>query len=194
VPGNNKADALAGQEAEKVASSPVVSLTSLKALIAKKYNVAKEKWYKDPSRRGKDSIPPPPPKKSCLDGAKKGLASVVAQIRTGHWRSATYFKRIRKRENDHCWLCRNRLQKMSRSHVLLHCPKLEADRAQAWGSVRPKSIRVLLASPRWESRLVYFLELSGAGRVMENGRDEKADRASRLDGWIVWDHRDREPD
>jgi hypothetical protein len=41
------------------------------------------------------------------------------------------------------------------------------------GAVRPGSTQALLASPRWESRLLHFLELSGVGRVMENGEDEE---------------------
>jgi hypothetical protein len=93
---------LAGQEAGEEASSPVVSLTSLKLQISKKYSSAKEKWNANPAFHGKESITPPPPQKSCLDGAKNGLARVVAQIRSGHWRSAAYLKRIRKREEDHC--------------------------------------------------------------------------------------------
>jgi hypothetical protein len=31
-------------------------------------------------------------------------------------------------------------------------------------NIRPKGARALLASPRWESRLVHFLKLSGVGR------------------------------
>jgi hypothetical protein len=80
----------------------MVSSTSFKSLISKKYNDAKEKWNKNPALHGKDSITPPSPKKSCLDGAKNGLARVVAQIRSGHWRSAVYLKRIRKRKEDYC--------------------------------------------------------------------------------------------
>jgi hypothetical protein len=84
VPANEKADMLAGQEAEKAVSSSMVSITSLKLQISQRYNAAKEKWSKNPAHRGKDSITPPPPKKSCLDGAKNGLARVASQIRSGH--------------------------------------------------------------------------------------------------------------
>jgi hypothetical protein len=83
VPGNEKADVLAGQEAEKVASSSMVSLTSLKLQISQRYNSAKEKWNGNPILHGKDSITPPPSKKFFLDGAKNGLARVAAQIRSG---------------------------------------------------------------------------------------------------------------
>jgi hypothetical protein len=50
----------------------------------------------------------------------------------------------------------------------------------------PGSIRVLLSNPRWERRLLRFLELSGVGRVMDDGADEEETRATRLDGWIPW--------
>jgi hypothetical protein len=42
--------------------------------------------------------------------------------------------------------------------------------------------------------LARFLKLSGVGRVVEKGRDEEAGRAEKMDGWIVWDHRDKDPD
>jgi hypothetical protein len=41
---------------------------------------------------------------------------------------------------------------------------------------------------------VHFLKLSGAGRVVERGRDEEVGRAEKMDEWIVWDHRYRDPD
>jgi hypothetical protein len=85
---------------------------------------------------------------------------------------------------------------MTRSHVLLHCTggNLAAARQQAWGDVRPGSIRTLLANPRWESRLVHFLELSGVGRLVEDGSGVEEDRAARMDEWVAWAHREREPD
>jgi hypothetical protein len=81
---------------------------------------------------------------------------------------------------------------MSRSHVLLHCGggNLAKARNQAWGAVRPGNIWVLLANPRWESRLLHFLNLSGVGRVVENGKDEEECWAARMDDWIAWEHRD----
>jgi hypothetical protein len=62
VPANEKADMLAGQEAEKAVSSSMVSITSLKLQISQRYNAAKEKWNaRTRPIRGKDSITPPPP-------------------------------------------------------------------------------------------------------------------------------------
>jgi hypothetical protein len=44
-----------------------------------------------------------------------------------------------------------------------------------------------LANPRWEKRLLRFLELSGAGRMVANGEDEEEAWARRMDEWIVWE-------
>jgi hypothetical protein len=120
------------------------------------------------------------------------VARTAAQIRTGHWRSAAYLKRIRKPgyPDDKCWFC-DRPAKMTRSHVLLHCknPKLTAARAEAWEGKRPGGVRVLLANPRWERRFVRFLELSGVGRVMKDGTDEESAYAARMDEWVAWETR-----
>jgi hypothetical protein len=110
IPGNEKADALAGQEAKKVTSSTMVFITSLKLKISERYSKAKKRWNNNPAHHGKDSIAPPPPK---------------------------------------------------------------------------------------ERRLLHFLELSGVGRVMDNGEDEEEARAARMDGWIIWEDTGdiaREPD
>ena len=54
-----------------------------------------------------------------------------------------------------------------------------------------RKVRVLLANPGWESRLVKFLELSGAGRVVADGTDEDSARAARMDECIVWEAEER---
>jgi hypothetical protein len=134
---------LARQEAGKVASSTTVSVTSLKLQISERYSKAKERWNKNPAHHGKDSIAPPRPKKSCLDGAKNGIARVASQIRSGHWKSAVYLERIRKRDDDRCGYCRHKNgQKMTRSHVLLHCSsdRLASARQEAWESIRRTSV------------------------------------------------------
>jgi hypothetical protein len=46
---------------------------------------------------------------------------------------------------------------------------------------------MLLASPRWEKRLLLFLELSSVGRVMDNGADFEEARTEKMDGWIIWE-------
>jgi len=110
------------------------------------------------------------------------IARTAAQTRTGHWRSATYLKMIRKRTDDKCWFCK-RSVKMTRSHVLLHCPneKLVAAREETWEGKNPGGVRVLLANARWERRFVRFLELSGVGRTMADGTDEDGARAAKMD-------------
>jgi hypothetical protein len=175
IPGNERADALVGEAAEKASGIPVASLAHLKLRILECYRKAKETWHASPAHQ---EIPPPSPKKSCLDHMRNALARTAA---TGHWRSAVYLKRIRKRADDRCWFCSGPA-KMTRSHVLLHCPapKLRAARAEACEGKEPGGVRVLLANPRWERRFVKFLELSGVGRVMADG-DEA--RATRMDEW-----------
>jgi hypothetical protein len=38
---------------------------------------------------------------------------------------------------------------------------------------------MLLSNPRWERRLLRFLELSGIGRVLDDGTDEEETRAAK---------------
>jgi len=78
---------------------------------------------------------------------------------------------------------------MTRSHALLHCPNamLAAARVEAWEGRNPGGIRVLLSNPRWERRLMRFLELSGVRRFVEGGVDEEEAHAAKMDQWIVWE-------
>jgi hypothetical protein len=82
-----------------------MSLAHIRLRISERFREAKDTWHANPAHHGTEEIPPPPPKKSMLDRARNSIARTAAQIRTGHWRSAVYLKRIRKRETDHCWLC-----------------------------------------------------------------------------------------
>jgi hypothetical protein len=77
---------------------------------------------------------------------------------------------------------------MTRSHVLLHCPnaKLKATRKEAWDGKDLGGVRVLLANPRWEKRLLQFLELTGVGRVVDSV-DEEETRVTKMDGWVSWE-------
>jgi len=49
----------------------------------------------------------------------------------------------------------------------------------------PGGLEVLLSSPRWERRLLRSLELSGVGKIVEDGIDEEQRRATRLNGRIA---------
>jgi hypothetical protein len=51
----------------------------------------------------------------------------------------------------------------------------------------PGGIRVLLANPRWGSRLLRFLELSGVGGFVEDGVDEDEAHAARMDDRVIWE-------
>ena len=66
--------------------------------------------------------------------------------------------------------------------------RLAAARVEAWEGRDPGSLRVLLSNPRWVRRLLKFLELSGAGRIVEDGGDKEEAQAFRMDRWIiVWE-------
>jgi len=54
-------------------------------------------------------------------------------------------------------------------------------------------VRVLLANPRWEKRLLRFLELSGVGRLVADGVDEDDAWARKMDDWIVWEAEEGRP-
>ena len=77
--------------------------------------------------------------------------------------------------------------KMTRSHVLLNCPnpKLTAARLDAWGIKKPSGVRALLSNPRWERRLLLFLDRSGVGRTVAGGKDPDVAWADRRDQWII---------
>jgi hypothetical protein len=81
--------------------------------------------------------------------------------------------------DDKCWFCQGPAR-MTRPHVLLHCPneRLRTARVEAWAGKNPGGVQVLLANPRWERWLVKFLELSGMGRVVA---DENGARAAKMD-------------
>jgi hypothetical protein len=72
-----------------------------------------------------------------------GTASPAALLRyapaTGGRRCI--LKRIKKRQDDKCWFCRGR-NRMTRSHVLLHCPnaKIRAAREEAWEGKDPGAL------------------------------------------------------
>jgi hypothetical protein len=90
--------------------------------------------------------------------------------------------------DDKFWF-RQTSARMTRSHALLHwpSPKLRAAREEVWEGKTPGGVGVLLANPRWELRIVKFLELLGGGRVMADGTDEDGAYAARIDEWVAWE-------
>jgi hypothetical protein len=157
----------------------------MKLQIPEKFRNSKGRWGENPRHHGNEEIPPPPAKNSCVNRARNYIARTAAQIRTGHWRSAVYFSRIRKRRDESCWFCEGKARK-TRSHALFHCPNasLAAARVEAWEGWNPRSIGVLLSSPRWEGRLLRHLQLSGVGRLVEGGIEEDKAHASSQDGQV----------
>ena len=77
TPGNERADKLVGEAAEKTGPYTAMSLAHLKLRISDKYRTAKEAWHADPDHHGALEIPPPPPKKSMLNGACNAIARVA---------------------------------------------------------------------------------------------------------------------
>jgi hypothetical protein len=67
---------------------------------------------------------------------------------------------------------------LSHIHSFIYCLSLKA--LIPWGHVARTKEKP--NGTGWEKRLLYFLELSGVGRVMENRDDEEESRAIRLDG------------
>jgi hypothetical protein len=72
---------------------------------------------------------------------------------------------------------------MTRTHVLLRCPAFEDARREAWRDpttgafTRPRSIGALPGNPRWEKRLLSFLEKTNIGKV---GLDKIVDEIRRI--------------
>jgi hypothetical protein len=133
--------------------------------------------------KGKDSILPPPPKKSFLDRASNKLARTIAQIRTGLWLCEPYLKRIRKDRNepvsDLCWWCGK--WRVSRTHVFLRCthPMLEKARIDIWDrpdengrkGQRLKLVGQLLGKSKWEEPLADWIMTTGVGFLGPENHD-----------------------
>jgi hypothetical protein len=137
--------------------------------------------------RGKHTIIPPPPKKSAMDKARNREARISSQLRTNHWLSGVYPKRIGKPADAGRWFCEDRYGNiqpptMTRTNVLPRCPTFEAVRREVWKDpttgafTRPRLIGALLGNPRWETRLLKFLETTAIGKV----RPDKS--TTRLEG------------
>jgi hypothetical protein len=144
--------------------------------------------------RGKHTIIPPPPKKRAMDKARNREARISSQLRTNHWLSGVYLKRICKRAHAKCWFCEDRYDNiqpptMTRTHVLLRCPTFEAVRCEVWKDpttgafTRPRSIGTLLGNPRWEKRLLKFLEKTTIGKVGPDKIDDEIRRITRYEEW-----------
>jgi hypothetical protein len=127
--------------------------------------------------KGKHTLTPPPPKKSALDKAPNREARLTSQLRTKHWLSGVYLKRILKHSHAGCCFYDLYLgkepgpPKITRTHDLLRCPALEDARREAWidtktgAFTRQSSSGALLGNPRWGERLLKFLAISGVGKI-----------------------------
>jgi len=82
IPGNERADHLAGKAAEQLAWSQNISLAYLKLKASEMYNQDKAAWHQDSGHHSGVEILPPPPK-SCL-GARDAIAHITTQIQTDY--------------------------------------------------------------------------------------------------------------
>jgi hypothetical protein len=175
IAGNSRADQLAG-EAASDRQKGRTSIAWLKERISQHYTMAKD----TETDKGKETILPPDPKKSFLDRAPNRLARTIAQIRTGHWLSASYLKRVRKNRDeemsDLCWWCGQ--FRMSRTHVFLCThPDLESSRTTIWDrpgkddrkGKRPKSLGQPLGKAKWEKPLAESSQTQGQRQQSQNG-------------------------
>jgi hypothetical protein len=75
------------------------------------------------------------------------------------------------------------------THVLLRCVAFEEFRRETWTDpltgefTRPSSIGQLLGNPRWEKRLLKFLQRTKIGRIGPDLIDDEIRRVTRYEGW-----------
>jgi hypothetical protein len=78
---------------------------------------------------------------------------------------------------------------MTRTHVLLRCVAFEEFRHETWTDpltgefTRPSSIGQLLGNPRWEKRLLKFLQRTKIGRIGPDLIDDEIRRVTQYEGW-----------
>jgi hypothetical protein len=74
-------------------------------------------------------------------------------------------------------------------HGLLRCPTFEGVRRDVWkdqtagASTRPRSIGALLGNPRWEKRLLKFLEKTTIGKLGPDKIDNEIRRVTEYEEW-----------
>jgi hypothetical protein len=101
---------------------------------------------------------------------------------------------IKKRSHDGCWFCEpshnsQDTPRMTRTHVLLRCVAFEEFRRETWTDpltgefTRPSSIGQLLGNPRWDKRLLKFLQHTKIGRIGPDLIDDEIRRVTRYEGW-----------
>jgi hypothetical protein len=79
--------------------------------------------------------------------------------------------------------------KMTRTNVLLRCPAFQDARREAGKDLttsaftRPRSIGALLGNPRWDKRLLSFLEKTTIGKVGRDKIDDEIRRITRYKDW-----------
>ncbi|XP_043207002.1 uncharacterized protein LOC122373221 [Amphibalanus amphitrite] len=145
IPGNERADTLAGEASALDQNSATPSTTTIQraaARLARARTIAAwpDGWYRQ--LQG-PRLPPPIP------GGDRSSAVDVHQLRAGHWsRSSQYLHRIGKKPTNDCAGCENKRCPAARcelcreeadtpAHVLMRCPALMNSRFRVFGSIHP---------------------------------------------------------
>jgi hypothetical protein len=128
---------------------------------------AKEQLHEYPNHYGAAEIPLPPAKKSCLDGAAPRRYTQANEGRLC----------IRESRITTTTSVSSAMDETAQPNGTFLCdaPLLGSGRHQCrhGKEMIRGSVQVLLSNPRSEKWFLKFLEISGAGRVLEDGVDEE---------------------
>jgi hypothetical protein len=113
---------------QKTAPSPFTSLAYLKLWISEKFKAAKEEWHDTTAAKRF-----PAAAQEVLFGPSQERGRPDSRLDT-HWtlEVGCLPEENKKRRDNKCWFCRGR-NRMTRSHVFLHCPyaRIRAAREEA---------------------------------------------------------------
>ena len=145
LPGNERADALAGEASALPQEEIPVDLRTLVGAVRRE---AVRQWRRSwPTGLFRDIMGDRTP--APVPGDDRDAAVNVHQLRAGHWgRAESYLHRIGRRPTDTCAGCTGRACPASRclvcreeadspAHVLLRCPCLAGARLRLLGSIYP---------------------------------------------------------
>jgi ribonuclease HI/exonuclease III len=89
---------------------------------------------------------------------KKGLSSILTQLRTGKIALRTYLKRIGKTDTS---TCQCGAEDQTPEHLLLHCSRFNDLRKEIWPTGQPNNKKELTTEPKQAERSAKFIYLTG---------------------------------
>jgi ribonuclease HI len=105
-----------------------------------------------------------------IKGLKKGLASIITQMRTGKIALNSYLYRIGKADSPACQ-CRHEQQ--TAEHLLISCASFKELRRQVWPTGEPTDKKLLTTDPKETARSAKFLYLTGKLGQFRETRSEQ---------------------